>query len=290
VLALNLLIAQGDDRLIAISPRGQVVWRKHQADPGQVFVSHTGRTLVIAEPQADVVVLRRVDSGAVSFFFGRRHRPGSGRNRLDDPQTAIETATGSVAIADSGNCRILLVAPGAARARQIIGRTGVCVHSARPLSFADPDSALAAARGQIIVTERSAGRVDVLSGTGRLVETIAVKGFTAASDASMFAGGRIVVADRTDPGRVDELDAKSGALLWRYGPATGPGALDDPAMASVLANGDVLVVDSGNDRVVVIDRQTGAIVWQYGHTGVSGRTPGYLDDPLSATLVPIGGG
>jgi DNA-binding beta-propeller fold protein YncE len=60
-------------------------------------------------------------------------------------------------------------------------------------------------------------------------------------------------------------------------------------LARVLADGDVLVVDSGNDRVIVLDPKTDAIVWQYGHTGIAGTRPGYLDEPLSATLVPLGG-
>jgi DNA-binding beta-propeller fold protein YncE len=62
--------------------------------------------------------------------------------------------------------------------------------------------------------------------------------------------------------------------------------LRDPSLAQGLPDGDVLVCDSGNDRIVVIDRQTKAIVWQYGHTGVPGSRPGYLDAPDSATLVP----
>ena len=85
------------------------------------------------------------------------------------------------------------------------------------------------------------------------------------------------------------IDARSGAVIWSYAQAAGPGALNDPSLASVLPDGDVLAVDSGNDRVVVIDRRSKAIVWQYGHTAVAGRWPGYLDDPGSATLVPLGG-
>lgn len=288
-LPLNLLIAQRDDRLIAVTPRGQIVWREHQADPGQVFVSRTGRTLVIAEPQADVVVLRRVDNGLVSFFVGRRHDPGSARDRLDDPLTASETARGDIAIADSGNCRVLLVSPESRRPPRTLGEAGVCTHSSRPLRFSYPAAALPASGGELVVTETRPARVDIVGGNGRLLRSVAVRGFSAPSDASEFNADAIIVADRTDPGRIEELDARSGGVIWSYARGAGPGALNDPSLASVLPDGDVLAVDSGNDRVVVIDRLSKAIVWQYGHTSVAGRRPGYLDDPGSATLVPLGG-
>jgi hypothetical protein len=288
-LPLNLLIAERDQRLIAITPGGQVVWRLHQSDPGQVFVSRTGRTLVIAEPQADVVVMRRVDSGALSWVFGRRHDPGSGSARLDDPQSAAETPSGEIAIADRNNCRVLLVVPGSQRPARIIGKSGVCAPGSRPLTLSYPDAALPASDGDLVVTETRPARVDVIGADGRLLTTLALHGLEAPSDAIEFRRGELIVADRIDPGRIEELQASSGRVIWSYAPSHGPGALDDPTLAAVLPDGNVLAVDSGDDRVVVIERHSRTIVWQYGHTGVAGRRPGYLDGPVSATLVPLGG-
>ena len=54
----------------------------------------------------------------------------------------------------------------------------------------------------------------------------------------------------------------------------------------MLPNGNVMVADSGNDRVIVIDPKTNKIVWQYGHTGKPGAAPGFLHTPDSITLVP----
>ena len=138
------------------------------------------------------------------------------------------------------------------------------------------------------MTERDPAWIDVLSARDRVLDTIRLSGWSEASDASAFGRGGLIVAERRDPGAVEELD-RSGVPLWRYGPSAGTGELDRPALARVLADGDVLVVDSGNDRVIVLDPKTDAIVWQYGHTGIAGTRPGYLDDPLSATLVPLGG-
>jgi len=285
VLTLNLLIAERDHRLIAVTPRGQVVWRRRQADPGAVSVTRTGRTLVVAEPRADVVALRRVDSGQLSFVFGQRHRPGSGSGSLDDPQTAFETSDGAIAIADSGNCRVLLVEPGAHRAAPILGSG--CAAARRGPGGGVPVAAVPAAGGSLLVTERAPARVELVSRAGAVLSSTPLRGLATPGVARLTPRGLIVVTDRARPGRVEELAKGSGAVRWRYAPHGASGELDDPAMALALADGDVLVVDSGNDRVIVIDPRDDAIVWQYGHTGVAGRTPGYLDRPQSATLVPV---
>jgi hypothetical protein len=267
---LNLLIAQADGRLVSISPRGQVVWRQRQADPGTVFVSRTGRTEIITEPGASQVVLRRIDSGAVALRYGRRGL------RLRDPGSAVEDARGEVVIADTGDCRVVFAAQSSERPARVIAWAQGC-----------PRSALAG-DGLLVVTQQRPAGIVVLSEAGAQLDRIPLGGLAAPSAAVAFGPDAVVVADRTKPGRVVELD-RHGNTLWSYGPARGPGELDRPRLASVLPDGNVLVVDSGNDRVIVIDRQTKLIVWQYGHRGTAGSRPGYLDRPTSATIVPLGG-
>ncbi len=53
-----------------------------------------------------------------------------------------------------------------------------------------------------------------------------------------------------------------------------------------MANGDVVVNDDLNHRIIVINPASNRIVWQYGHTRVAGRAPGYLNDPDGLDLVP----
>jgi hypothetical protein len=53
-----------------------------------------------------------------------------------------------------------------------------------------------------------------------------------------------------------------------------------------MPNGYVLVNDDFNHRVIVINPANNRIVWQYGHTGIAGRSPGYLNDPDGIDLVP----
>ncbi len=56
-------------------------------------------------------------------------------------------------------------------------------------------------------------------------------------------------------------------------------------MAIVLPNGDVLVSDDDDSRVIVIDRQTKKIVWQYGHLHRRSGANGYLYLPVGVDLV-----
>jgi len=55
-----------------------------------------------------------------------------------------------------------------------------------------------------------------------------------------------------------------------------------------LPNGNILVNDDYNDRVIVINPRTSRIVWQYGHYGVPGRGAGYLANPDGVDLAPPG--
>lgn len=287
-LPLNLLIAQQDGRLVSVSPRGQVVWRERQSDPGAVFVSRTGRTEIVTEPRESLVVMRRIDSGAVAYVYGRRGLPGSGRDHLRDPQTALETASGEVVVADRGNCRVLLIRPSSHRAFAELGTPGDCAHDP-PHKFAEPGAAFPAADGELVVTEERPASVDVLSASGQLLAGLRRPTLAAPSEANAYSAADLIVSDRTKPGHVLELDWRTGKVLWSFGPRSGPGELDQPTLARVLPDGNVLVVDSGNDRVIVIDRASKTIVWQYGHSGVAASRPGYLDRPTTATLVPLGG-
>ena len=79
---------------------------------------------------------------------------------------------------------------------------------------------------------------------------------------------------------------RQGSIRWRYEPKGSDPPLDHPSLATPLPNGDVLLNDDGNDRVIVIDPRTNRIVWQYGHSGVPGRAPGYLNDPDGLDLAP----
>ena len=253
VLPLNVLIAdRGNDRLISISPTGQVIWQMKQASPGEAYVSRTGRTVVVSEHSQSVVVLRRIDNQSVSYIYGHSGHRGSSDNYLHNPRAAQETSTGEVVLADSGNCRILFIPQNGRHVPlRKLGIPGQCVHhvTGQPYTFADPVSAFPTSDGGLVVTESSPAWVDVLSKTDRLVSQIELTGFSAPASANEYAPGDLIIVDRSRPGKIEEF-SETGKEIWTYDVTSGPGELDRPTVAQVLPDKDVLVVDSGNDRVV----------------------------------------
>jgi hypothetical protein len=78
---------------------------------------------------------------------------------------------------------------------------------------------------------------------------------------------------------------RSGRKIWAW---RGPSheRLDHPSLALPLRNGDIVLNDDYNDRVLVVDPHTDRIRWQYGVTRKSGWRDGYLDNPDGIDLVP----
>ena len=78
-----------------------------------------------------------------------------------------------------------------------------------------------------------------------------------------------------------------GKVLFKYGPLSGPEALDHPLLALMLPNGLIAVNDDYRDRVVLISMKRNRIVWQFGHTDAPGTAPGYLNTPDGMDFLPF---
>jgi len=92
------------------------------------------------------------------------------------------------------------------------------------------------------------------------------------NDANFLSGGNLLITDRNHH-RVIEVNRATGEIVWQFGVTGEPGIddshLDGPHNADRLSNGDTVVADSNNDRILVIDAG-GAIAWRY-HPGGSDR-------------------
>ena len=104
------------------------------------------------------------------------------------------------------------------------------------------------------------------------------------SDTNEIGPNKYLTVDYSSPGQVVVFN-QAGQTLWRYAP-TGTNRLNHPSLALPLPNGDILLNDDLNDRVIVVDPQTNTVVWQYGHTAMPGVAAGYLDVPDGVDLVP----
>jgi len=87
------------------------------------------------------------------------------------------------------------------------------------------------------------------------------------------------------------LIAENGDILWQYGqagvPGSGPDQLNTPVQNTFLPNGDILITDQANQRVIQVNFYK-QIVWQYGVTGTAGAGPNELNSPNSAELLANG--
>jgi len=137
--------------------------------------------------------------------------------------------------------------------------------------------------GGTLVSEINGSWIDDIGSTGRLRWTTSAP-VSYPSDPQLLAPNRILLADYAKPGAA-VIMTSSGRVLWRYGPASGPGELDHPSLATRIAPGLIAINDDYRDRVVIVSVRTRRIVWQYGHTDRPGRAAGYLNTPDGLDLL-----
>jgi len=292
VLPGPILVAdEGNNRAVLIDPAGQVIWRFPRPGdlpagqtfkvPDDTFFSADGKTIIATQEEDSAVSLIDVASRTITYRYGQPGVPGSGPNRLDNPDDALLLPDGSILTADIKNCRILRIAAGTHVPAHIYGTTGVCRHNP-PTAFGSPNGAFPLRDGNLLVTEINGDWVDEMTLGGSVLWSVHPPHVAYPSDTNEVTPGTYLTVDYSTPGQILTFD-QSGHTLWRYRP-TGAAELNHPSLALPLPNGDVLATDDHNDRVIVVDPRTSQVVWQYGHRGVPGSGPGYLNGPDGADL------
>jgi DNA-binding beta-propeller fold protein YncE len=286
----DVLIADHlNNRLLIVDPQGRIRWefpRRGDLSRGQTFLvpddaffSPDGKYIIATQEDDFVISVIDVARHKIVYRYGVPGVPGSGPNRLDNPDDAMLVPGGDIVTADIKNCRIVTIAPPAHRLLHVIGQTtSVCLHDP-PYRFGSPNGAFPLTDGNYLITEINGAWADEMSLTGHVPWSVHPPGVAYPSDSNEIYPGRYLTVDYSTAGQVVEFDSH-GRLLWRFG------GLNHPSLALPLPNGDILINDDYNDRVIVIDPATHRIVWQYGHTGVPGRAPGYLHDPDGVDLTP----
>jgi hypothetical protein len=289
VLPGDILIADNrNNRLLIVDPQGRIRWQfpkpgdlaRGQAFqlPDDAFFSPNARDIIATEEDYSVISVIDIATHTIVYRYGTPGVPGSAPNHAANPDDAMLLPGGTLIAADIENCRILLVQPPAHHPRRIIGSTAGCTHHP-PVSFGSPNGAFPTTNGRYLVTEINGDWANEMSLKGHVYWSTHPPGVVYPSDTNEVYPGRYLTADYSSAGQVVEFDSR-GHLLWRFG------GLNHPSLALPLPNGDVLVNDDYNHRVIVIDPTTDRIVWQYGHTGAPGTAPGYLNDPDGVDLTP----
>ncbi|HET7264567.1 MAG TPA: PQQ-binding-like beta-propeller repeat protein [bacterium] len=291
----NVLIADADnDRIIEVTPDKRIVWefpRPGDLAPGQTFLGPDdafytpgGRTIITNQEENHTIAIIDYATRRIVWEYGHAGHPGSAPGYLNTPDDAYQLPDGRVVVADIKNCRVLLFDPPPAhRIQRQFGRTGRC--DAAPGHFMSPNGDTPLPNGRLLVTEigrHSASELDLA--TGQIVRRTPLP-VVYASDTQLTRAGEYLTVDYVHPGKVVVV-SRTGKLLWSYAPKSGPGVLNHPSLAVELPNGNILLNDDDNNRVIILNRQTKRIVWQYGVTGVAGRKPGYLKDPDGVDLKP----
>jgi outer membrane protein assembly factor BamB len=109
-----------------------------------------------------------------------------------------------------------------------------------------------------------------------------------------LAGKEIVISD-TEHDRVIVIEAANDIyssdpgfqMVWNSDDDTGL-SLDYPNDANFLANGNLLITDRDNHRVIEVNRSTGEIEWQFGVTDQPGNDDEHLNGPHNADRLSDG--
>ena len=294
VLPGPVLIADKlNNRLLVVDPHGHVIWRfprRHDLVHGQTFripddafFTPDGRGIIAT--QEDDYVITRIDVAThrITWRYGRPGLPGSGRNRLYNPDDAMMLPNHRVVAGDIKNCRLIAFHAGQHTLSWSAGQPGHCWHQP-PMAYGSPNGMFPVGRGRFLVTEITNDWVDLVDRSGHVFWATHPPGVSYPSDTNKYGKDRYLTVDYSSPGQIVIFD-RHGKVHWRYAPR-GRQRLDKPSLALPLPNGDILANDDANHRVIVVDPHTHRIVWQYGHTGVAGRHPGYLDNPDGVDLLP----
>jgi outer membrane protein assembly factor BamB len=287
-----LLIAdRGNNRILLVDSRKRIIWRYPGAgsrtaapfryDDDAFFAPGYSRIISNQEDQDTVEVLA-FPSGKLLWSYGHANVRSGAAGFLNTPDDAYLLPNGLRSVADAYNCRVVFLS-GGHRIVRTIGTTGVCHHDP-PSTLGAVNGATPLPNGDTLVSEIAGAWIDDVTRAG-LVRWSFQAPVSYPSDPQPLPGGHILLADYARPGHVVILD-HHGNVLWRYGPAAGPGALDHPSLALPLGHGLIAVNDDYRDRVVLISIRTHRIVWQYGHTDQKGTAAGYLDTPDGMDLMP----
>lgn len=286
----DILIADHlNNRLLIVDPQGQVRWQFPRPGdlargqtflvPDDAFFSPDGKYIIATQEDDFVISVISIATNKIVYRYGTPGVPGSGPNHVNNPDDALLAPGGDIVSADIKNCRVITIEPPAHHLLHAIGQGGGgCVHQP-PYRFGSPNGAFPLTDGHYLVTEINGDWVDEMSLTGQVSWSAHPPHVLYPSDTNAIYPGRFVTVDYSNPGQVVEFNSH-GRLLWRFG------GLNKPSLGLPLPNGDILVNDDFNNRVIVIDPVTHRIVWQYGHTGAAGSKPGYLHDPDGVDLTP----
>jgi len=217
---------------------------------------------------------------------------GSGSGAPTSPGPA-GAATGTAPSAPAGSS-----VPGATPSSLPPASTAPSTSASQQTATSRPISAGPFAGG-LLIADRGNGRLLIVNNAGRVVWHFPVAGSVpkgqgfSADDAFLSPDGKTISANEEQRQIVVRIDIATRRIAWEYGHydvlGSAPGYLNTPDDTYPLANGDVVIADIFNCRVIEVS-DAKKIVRQWGHTGVCRDRPPYdYAQPNGDTPLPDGG-
>jgi len=277
----NILIAdQFNNRVIEVSPNGNIVWSfglgPNDFSPKSIIgvndaervgsftlMAGTGTPAGVIPQAPDGTPDNRVilvdPFGNIVWQYGQFGQTGSGPDLLDTPVQCTWLPNFDVLITDQANNRIIEVN----LAKKIVWQyPGSNTNDADQLN--GPNSAELLANGHTLIADQGNNRAIEVTRGDKIVRM-----FTAGGTANIVAfASRLENGDTllTDSGnsRAVEVDAHDN-VVWQYFTDTDPLSVPAPlpTRAVRLHNGDTLISDQFNNRVIRVNL-AGMIVASYG--------------------------
>lgn len=277
----TMLIADsGNNRLLEVTQDKKIVWEfpgsasiEHFSAPSDVTFAPNGKTLIVTHSHYHQVSEVDYTSRQVVWRFGEWGVPGSDDSHLNSPRSAYRLSDGRTVIADTRNCRILVVALD----KKIVGqiaRADSCKGNGS--SRTRMSGLIGLPNERMLVAETGSRRVSELDLRGKTLRSVSVP-LNYASGAQLTRAGNVLAAVYDKPGRIIEMNWQA-QVTWEFFPRAEAEQLNRPSSVIELPNGNIGFTDDWNHRIVVVNR-AGKIVWQYGVTNVAGKSAGYMNAP-----------
>lgn len=297
-LPYPIMIAdRGNNRMLVVTPDKQIVWEYPPAgglNPGEnfgsdddAFFTPDGTSIITNEEHDGTITVVSFYTAKQVWSFGTFGKDAYGNRLLNWPDDAYRLPDGTTIVADIRNCRELFINL-QGQVTQTWGKRqpGYCKSDAAQGYLGYPNGDTPQPNGDVLLSLINGNRVVLMSPTGQVIWDVQAPDATYVSDAQLLPDGDVLVADYngptqggTGPGQVIIFNPQTLKVDWRYDVSSGAGELDHPSLAEALPNGNIILNDDYNNRIVVIDRATNQIVWQYGVAGKAGTAAGYLNTP-----------
>jgi hypothetical protein len=281
----HILIAdQFNNRVIEADTNGTIVWSfglgpndfSAQSIIGTNDAQRVGRFTLMAGTGTPAGVISQAPNGVsdnrvilvspkgkIVWQYGQFGQTGSDPNLLNTPVQCTWLPNFHVLITDQGNQRVIEVN----LRKEIVwqyGTTGVAGNG--PDQLNSPNSAELLDNGHILISDESNNRAIEVTRDHQIVNTFTAGGTVGAvAFSSRLATGNTLLTD-AGGSRAVEVDAGDN-VVWEYftndpaGVPTPPGPL--PTRAVRLRNGDTLISDQFNNRVIRVNHAK-QIVASYG--------------------------